>query len=207
MLDVKLRNELEMTNLLLRLKEKARSFEVDATNTVYAVALETAIELRKSIRREPSQIKLRLRKLDPGYVEQKKQLGLMESPLAATGEFANSITVDKKRTTKGGRGFATIRIFVPGGKQHSHSKLSMSKIARYLEYGTRKVAPLPYWKTAKRFAQKKVKEHLPMLFDLRPGREKDIAKLAKKFTKQSLAPKPVRSRKQSGRITLTLSKG
>ena len=93
------------------------------------------------------------RPLSEEYLEWKKEQGLDDRILIATGDYVDSIQV---RKTKRGTG-VQIQVGVPAGI-HEPSGLPYRTLARIMEFGssTRGVPARPHWRPAKAWIQRQL---------------------------------------------------
>lgn len=113
---------------------------------------ETRIALVSAItNKDRSKFIKRLRSISPGWVAQKKAKGWRLHQLAATDAYAKSIHV---RT---GRNEVALRV---QETQYPGRKFNYTDLARFLEYGTKNMEPLPHWRKASKYFREEFKKRL-----------------------------------------------
>lgn len=119
------------------------------------LAEETMLEVKRDLQaailtKDRSSFIKRLRAISPGWVEEKKAKGQMPQQLAATGAYARAIIIK--------RGNEEIALTLIDGA-YPGRKFKYSDLARFLEYGTKNMKPLPHWrKAAKHFRKEFIRK-------------------------------------------------
>lgn len=104
-------------------------------------------QLVAAIKGDSSELQLRFRALSPRYAATKGAGG----PLRQTEAYVNAITV-----LEGPSGGV---VGLPNA-MHGTSALPLRTLARFLEYGTARMSPLPHWGPAAAWGTKRLRERL-----------------------------------------------
>ena len=142
--DVK-RAGLSFGGILKETQKEANEYKKKQYKLVKKLANLFKLELIQTIQKQD----LELAPLTDSYLQSKKNKGLDERILIATGEYIKSIKV---RPYKGGKNIRKVSIAPEG--QHKNTNLTNLEIAFMLENGTKNMPARPHWKVvARRFTE------------------------------------------------------
>lgn len=127
-----------------------------AKRRLAAIALEvmekTEADLKRAIvDKDRSSFIKRLRRINPDWVKEKLSKGNKPHQLASTTKYAEAIHIVK------GKDELTLTL---RKEMYPGRKFTYGDLARFLEYGTVNMAPLPHWKKAAKYFRETLKERI-----------------------------------------------
>jgi HK97 gp10 family phage protein len=132
------------------------TFFPSAKRKLNRIALEvmekTEADLKRAIvDKDRSSFIKRLRKISPKWVQEKLSKGQKPQQLAGTLSYAAAIHVIK--------GDDELTLTIKKG-QYPGRNISYTDLARFLEFGTVNMKPLPHWRKAAKFFKKEMKKRV-----------------------------------------------
>lgn len=100
---------------------------------------------------DKQRFKSKWKRLSSNYFNYKKRSGLSTKIWIATGELKDNLKVLNKRKS-------VITVGFDNRKKHKNSKVKLSKLACYLEFGTLNIPPRPLFKLVYQYMRKHIKE-------------------------------------------------
>jgi len=133
--------------------EVSRDLDQQAEQLLEALGKAVSKNLRNAILGNASEISLRFRKLRPSTLSKKKT----DQTLVETQEYAKSISYELRPSSQNIAGGMFVTIDNVPTRLDSY--VSNPQLARFFEYGTRNMRPLPHWRQAKAFGRKWLREN------------------------------------------------